>query len=385
MGYSLQQAVKAAIWKFGPLRIDPVFHLSDAGYDSNLYYGYAGNPVKDYTMTAGPGFSVYLPLKKKIIFQVDESPQYVYYFETKKERTWNNFFMARVHFALNRVFVSIGRGMSDAKQRWNTEIDIRPRLKQASWDASVLWQATKKTSFLVQAGWRKFNYENLDYGTFNIRDRLNHEERQISFRPYFQLTYRAKFFLEARYAKYDFMQVSSFKNSRSYGLYGGFDFSPLGVVRGRINVGYKVFDSRDAAGEDYKGFVGDSQVSIRLVKFLAVRASYARDIQFSLWYNNTYYLENRVGCGTSLYLIKNIRLDLDYSLGKNRYPETHIYGGESSIKRRDDYTVHSVGLYYRLKENIGLGAVASRWQRASNFYWENDWRDFVGLNLTYDF
>ncbi len=55
------------------------------------------------------------------------------------------------------------------------------------------------------------------------------------------------------------------------------------------------------------------------------------------------------------------------------------------VKRRDDYRIHSAGIYFQLKNNIGIGLVANRWNRDSNLAWEVDSRDFIGMNLTYDF
>jgi len=386
MGAALELAVREAAWKFGPFRIHPALNLRDAGYDSNLYYGHAGEPVKDYTVTAGSEFILYLPLKKRIIFQVDESPQYVYYYETKTERTLNNFFNARVHFALNRLFISVGNGLSYARQRWSMEIDILPRRWVASWDGLALWQATKKTSFLVQGSRTSYDFEDVNFGSFNIRYRLSRWEDRLNFMTYYQLTYRARLFAKADYGSFEFKSKgSSFKNSKSYGLYGGIEFSPFGIIRGRINIGYKFFEPVDKTKTRYKGLSGDSQLSVSLFKFLTARASYAKDIQFSVWYNNAYYLENRAGGGASLYLFKNIRLDYDYWLGKNAYPEADQAGAGESLKRRDDYLIHSLGLYFRLKKNVGLGVIASRWRRDSNLDGEDDDRDFIGLNLTYDF
>ncbi len=386
IGTALEQAAAAAKWKLGRLRISPVFILADAGYDTNLYYGHAGEPVKDYTLTLGPGLTGYLPLSKKIIFEVYESPQYVYFNKTRHERTWNNYFSAKAHFALNRFFITIGRGLTDARQRWSTEVDIRPRRKQDSWDGLILWQATKKTSFMVQGTRMTFRYEDLAFGSFNIRDRLDRTEDRLGFRILYQMTYRTGLFLEAVYGDYRFAKsVSSFKNSRSYGLYGGFEFVPSGTVRGRINLGYKVLEPRDPRIARYKGLAGDSRVSIRLLRPLRIRLSYSRDIQFSVWYNSIYFLESRAGAGASLYVSRRIRLDYDYTDGRNRYPESQFIGPGVDIKRRDDYRIHSVGLYFRLKNNLGLGLVASRWKRDSNLIWEIDNRDFFGMNLIYDF
>ena len=147
MGTALELAVRQAAWKFGPFRIQPAISLSDVGYDSNVYYGYAGEPVVDYLVTAGPEFTVYLPMKKNVVLSVYGSPQYVYYRKTKQERSWNYYLAGRANIVLNSFFITVGGGGSDARQRWNTEVDIRPRRKAWNAEASILWQATKKTSF----------------------------------------------------------------------------------------------------------------------------------------------------------------------------------------------------------------------------------------------
>ncbi len=149
MGYQLEQNVKAAGLRIGPFRIRTLLYLGDAGYDSNVYRT-PSNPIKDYSITAGPRFYVYLPIKKKIVFSIYESPQYVYYAKTKGERTWNNYFNRQVHFILNKFFVTLGKGYSVAREIWNTEIDIRPQRKEDSYEGSILWQVTKKTSLLAK-------------------------------------------------------------------------------------------------------------------------------------------------------------------------------------------------------------------------------------------
>jgi hypothetical protein len=129
-------------------------------------------------------------------------------------------------------------------------------------------------------------------------------------------------------------------------------------------------------------------VSVRLAKPLVVRGSYVRDVNFSLWYNNAYYLGSTIGPGVSLYLLRFVRLDYDYSLGRNRYPEVQPGGGGgggTNVKRLDEFWIHSAGIYFRIRKNVALGVIGSRWTRTSNLAYENDTRYFLGLNLTYDF
>ncbi|MBW1936746.1 MAG: hypothetical protein JRI84_14580, partial [Deltaproteobacteria bacterium] len=104
MGRELERLIRQSWLKIGPFRVNAVLLLRNAGYDSNLYRR-PYDPVKDYTITIGPGFQVYWPIKKTIVFEIYDSPQYVYFKETKKERTWNNYFNGQVHFVFTRIFI----------------------------------------------------------------------------------------------------------------------------------------------------------------------------------------------------------------------------------------------------------------------------------------
>jgi len=295
--------------------------LSNAGHDSNVYYGATDEAVKDYTFTAGPAFDVYLPIKKKIIFHIYESPQYVYYKETERERTWNNYFQGQVYVVLNRLVASAGIGRSKAKQRWNTETDIPIFRKEDLVQGSLLWQPASRTSFNLSYRMARYDYGENDLGGLIYAEKSNRDETYFNLTVDREIASRTRFFLDAEYGIFDFASPLTMKDSKSYGGYGGFEFSPFGKVRGRMKVGYKYFNSLNPLRKDYRGIVGDSSVSIRLMKALAARASYRRDVQFSVWYDSTYFLESRYGAGASLYVSKNIRLDYDYNLGRNDYPQ----------------------------------------------------------------
>lgn len=387
-GMELRRAWEEAAWKLGPFRVQPYLFLRNAGYDSNVYH--QPEPVPDYWFTVGPGFDVYLPVKKKLLFQAYVSPQYVYFKETTRERTWNHYFNSRVHLLFNKFLVSAGFGLSDARERWDTEIDIRPRRKEESIFASVLWQKSKKTSFAVSTRRARYDYESIEFYRFNLRDRLNRDEIYVTATAFYQMTYRMRGFVEGEYGYFDFENPLSRRDAESRAVYGGFEFSPFGRIRGRLRLGYKELMPLDEGMADYKGLVGDTSVSILFLRNLAVRGAYRRDVRFSLWYENPYYLENWAGGGVSVYLFRRkVRADWDYNEGKNEYPVSGMQGGgdgEQSVESREDrFLVRSVGLYFRLKDNVGIGLTAGRWDRDVNVLGWSVRREFVNLNLTYEF
>jgi len=244
-----------------------------------------------------------------------------------------------------------------------------------------------KTSFALGYRSSQFDYDNVEYeGGFNVQEKLNRDESYGNLSLYYQVTSQDRVFIDLEYGRFDFefAEQGAISDSQSRAAYAGFEFSPLGRrVRGRVRIGYKDFDLRNPDMPDYGGIVGDTQVSVRLNKPLAIRASYIRDVRFSLWYDNPYYIESRPGVGASLYLFRFLRLDYDFSKGRNEY--SLAGGGGPEEKRLDDISVHSAGMYFRIAKRTAVGFIASWWARDSNLAAEDDKRTFFGLNLTYDF
>jgi hypothetical protein len=385
-GKELEAKWHDAPWQWGPFHVQPQLVISNAGVDSNLFYSPSA-PVKDYTVTAGPAATVYFPIHRKFVLSAYGSPQYVWYSKTDRERTWNYYLKGAAQLSLKNVFLSLDGVYSDARERWNTEIDIRPRRKEEGFGGSALVRLAWKTSFSLGYRTVKYDYASVVYGAdFDVRQRLNRQESYADLTFFHQSSTQRRFFLAFEYGLYEFQfaEQAAIGDSRSGAVYAGLEFSRLGRrVRGTVRVGYKKFDVRAADGPDYQGIVGDSQLWIRLAKPFVVRASYIRNVQFSLWYNNPYYIESRPGAGVSLYLLRFLRLDYDYSIGRNRYPE--IGGGGPDVKRSDEYSIHSGGVYFRIRKTVALGFIASWWARNSNLDAEDDKRTFFGLNLTYDF
>ena len=383
-GADLERLIRQAIFKIGPFHMTTVLALNDLGYDSNVYRT-ADYPVQDYSFTAGPAVTVYLPIQKKVIFTVYDSPQYVFFFKTQRERTWNNTFNGRIQFALNRVFLTAETGFAVAREIWITEIDIRPQRKEISALSSILWQPSKKTSFSLEAREARYKYEDLSYRDVNLSEVLNHREQYLDASAYYQISYRLRARFGGEYGRFVFDTPANPRNSESRSVFGGIDFGTGGVFEGRLRLGYKHFAASGAGSPNYRGLVGDSSLGVRLGKVIRLRASYVRDVRFSIWAGYVYYIETSRGAGASLYLSRNIRVDYDYYDGDFSYPQNLVADLGFFVSRNDQIQVHRVGLYFRLQKRIGLGITSSWWHRSSTEDWMRSDRTFIGANLTYNF
>jgi hypothetical protein len=382
-GLELQRLMDQAPWHFGPFIIQPSLVIANAGIDSNLYYS-PTDPVKDFTLTAGPAATFYMPVHRVFVLSLYGSPQYVWYAKTERERTWNYYFRGAAQLDLKNAFFSVDGVYNDARERYGTEIDYRPRRKEQGAGASALLRLGYKTS--VGLGYRvvKYDYESVDYSGFDLRERLNRRENYATISLYYQAAESRRFFIDLEYGRYDFEYASqaALRNSESGAVFGGLEFTQIGGrFRGRLRLGYKKFDPVNPETPAYDGFVGDTQLSVRLSRFFTLRGSYLRDVQFSIWYGDAYYIETQPGAGISFYPLFFLRLDYNFTHGRNRYP----VGDPSGITRLDSYNIHSAGLYFRILRSTAIGFVVSWWERDSNILGENDKRMFYGANLTYDF
>jgi len=381
-GDTLLRQLELAPWRIGPFRIQPQIVLSDFGYDSNIYY--SPNAPGDYTLTAGPALTSYISLKKKIVIALYESPRYVYYFQTARERSWNNYLRGNVHFLLNKFFITLGYTNSDARERWNYEIDIRPRRKENGYNGDILWQPTRKTSFSIGFRTVQYNYRVSDPSFFNIPETLNHRENFVNASFFYQLTGRTQAFVEVEYGSFNFQYPTNPRDSRSWAYYGGFNFSTTGKIRGTVRLGYKIFDSIAPTAPDFKGLVGNTSVSFDILRSLTLRGSYRRDVQFSAWVSN-FYIENASGAGLSYYFLRRrFRLDYDYDQTRYNYSRSSSDSASATNRESTSYS-NSAGIYYRIGKKMGLGIRIGRLDIKAFYYNKSITRDFAGFNITYDF
>ncbi len=389
-GRELQWRWRDATVVVGPVRMTPRFRLSDAGYDSNVFYYSREEPVRDYTFTAAPSVDIYVPIRRKVILSLSEAPSYLYYLDSTGERAWNNALEANLIVNFNKIFISAGGGWTSARQRWNSEIDLKPRLTVGSYRAELLVQLTRTFSLGVAGRRQKFDFADLVIEDANIRDRLNRVESAVETTAYLQPTARMRWFAAFEAGRYTFQNPASGMDSTSVRWSGGVELLPPGTVQGRIRAGWKSLVTAAPGRPDFRGFVAEADIRLTPVKPLTLRAGLRRDPLFSIWFDNSFFVETRVRGGVSILVAPAVRLDYDFERGVNDY-STETPGlveptpGRDVSKRRDDYTNHIVGVSVRVAPKTWVGVAWNAWGRHSNLEWENNSRAFTGFSLTHDF
>ena len=395
LGQTLEQSIASAWGRAGALRYNAALQVDSAGYDSDIYYGMLAGRVPDYTFSAGPEFRVFLPIKKRVVFDIADSPRYVFFATTERERALNNAFAGNLHLVFDRVYIQAGAGLDNAKQRLSPELNLNVRLKTGDYSGLILWQASKEASFALQYQRTKYAYENLSSETTDISANLDRTESFARFLAYLQQRSRVRFYLGGEYGLYRFTDsLSSYRNSRSYGAYAGAAFVPpeggyegeTSGMRGGFTLGYKRLDVIDPSLKDYSGLSGNVAVSLGIMRMTALRLFFSRGPQFSVYSDQVYYLQTAYGAGLSRSLSRHVVFTYDFSYSRGDYPAVGADGTGPTVTSNFKYWTHALRLSFRLRRDLQFSLLAdlgrrnqpSALQPVSN-------RAFIGFGLTYGY
>ncbi len=385
-GASLAQMVEGARWRLGAFRVNAAFSLSNVGYDSDVFYGYTSEPVPDFTLAAGTTVQVLLPLSKKVVLDIFDSPQYLFYLDSKNERAWNNTFRAQVHFAFDRVYVQLGGGLSDVRYRLSPELNVNVRQKQDSLDGLVLWQASKRASLAFVYGSAKYDLGEAEFGGVSLSDYLNRKEDYFDLITYIEPSPKVRFFVDGQYGSYAFTKEEfRSRDARSYGIFAGIEFIPkpgeqiaTAGIEGSLRLGYQRLDIIDPRFVDGSGLTGAADVSVSLLKRNVAHAFFSRGFQFSVFSGSSYYLATAYGGGISRLLSRKASLYYEISFGSSLYPGSGA--PEGALNR---YTTHSFGLNLMLARQLSLGFLGTLGKRILDSSGLARNRNFFGFNLVY--
>jgi len=388
VGINLEEMVNAARLRLGVLRLNAAFELSNAGYDSDVYYGYLDEARPDYTLSASLPVQVLLPLSKKVVLDVSDTPQYRFYLETERERAWNNTFQGAIHFALDKVYVQAGGESANVRRRFSPESDINVRERRDGLNGLALWQVSRAASLALIYEGAEYRYSDAEYLGTNITDMLDRREDYFDLVTYVQPGPRTRIFLDGQFGIYKFKGADAAnRNAKSYAAFAGVEFIPrLGEVlqrtgiRGTLSLGYMRLDIDDPAVSDGSGFAGEAEISFEPMKKTTARVTFSRGFEFSVYSGASYYLATRYGAGLTRHLSRRASLSYDFSYVNNDYAGDSGFGGANNR-----FLSHAFSLNFKLARYLDMSLLGTLSQRARSATDPVRNRSFVGFNLVYGF
>jgi hypothetical protein len=379
--------------RLGPLKILPVFHLSDVGYDSNVYYrDREDTAVSDYTARMSLDVKAAWLFGSSVILTAAEDPEYVYYLHEKGLRTFTHSYGFGSRLLLFRRLAFSGNFRSESHlRRVYSEFGQQIQDMQKGFSAALFYETPRRTAIGFSGSSDDFSYKNIGLAEPGVSASraLDRRERSAAFEFYYRVFSQSFFFCKAAASAYNFKDPEfAWRNARSYQAYAGIRFPVLGAARGTLALGYKKFIPRAEGRREFSGLVADTDVALRAGR-LGLHVAYRRDNYFSYLETAYYYVEDRFRCGLNFSLFPFLRLEGACQLGAWKYPDTQEvwFQGETILiaDRRDTNRVFSAGLAVRVAGGVGLSFSYNFYRRRSNAPGYDIDRNFVGAALTYDF
>jgi hypothetical protein len=390
-GTSLALLIESAEWRSGLFRINASLDADNAGYDSDVLYGYFAEPVRDVTVSVASPTQIFFLLGKKAVIELYDKPQFVFYANTTSERAMNNTLEGRAHLVLNRFYFQGGGSIDSVRQRLSHELDLNVRQRSNQVNGLALWQASQEASLALLYRATRFSYGSVAYQGIELATALNRWEDAFDLISYFQPNSRIRFYVDGQYGRHIFAEAGpASRNTRSYAVLGGFEFIPQTKERravpglhGSLTLGYKRFDVLNPAFSDAGGLAGHVSLSIGLLEKTTGRIFYSRDFQFSAFAGTAHYISLNYGGGITRQLTRKVSLTYDLLFGRSLYPALDPDLGGIPPPGSNQYTNHMVGVDVRTARNLRILLLGTYSTRVVDATGQTRSRIFVGLNLSY--
>jgi len=389
-GQGLARTMDSAMFRAGILRANAAFTLADAGYDSDIYYGFFGESVPDASFSAATPVQMLFSVNKKVVLEVYDSPRYDFYLKTKGERAWNNTLRSQLHFVLTNVYFRLGGELADNRRRLSQELDINIREKTNRLDGLALWQLTRAASLALIYDRTRFDYGDAVYHGESLAETLNRNVDSVEFATFVHVDPHFRFFVDGQFGNYAFTGLTSqIKDTRSYAVFGGFvsvfqreNQRRIGRIQGYLRLGYMKFDVRAPGQPDGDGLVGDVDLSVGLFRLTTARIYYSKGFEFSIYSGATFYAEQNYGGGLTRLLSRRALLSYDLTFGQSSYPQSGDGGGIApGVLYR--FTTHRLLLSTTLSRYLRVSLTGTLGRRVTAETGQGWNRSIIALSLEY--
>jgi hypothetical protein len=365
-----EQFNKRSVWQLGPVGLIPNLGLF-AGYDSNSF-STSVDVEPSYTGNALARISAIIPVKKRLLLNIDETLDYRVYNEVQGLDNLYSITSAGAAFGGKVWLITLNESYQEGKRRVNSEVDIPLDQIRNNFNGTFALAFGKQTL-------------NFSYGN----DRLSVEQRTVPGRIVEarlggvrenyqvglsrQLTEKTGFTVEGFVENRTFTRGILPREDHSVGGRAGFVFSTIGNITGQAILGYKTYRVEQAPEEpvEFSGLIGFVDTQVRVHDRVRLGFFYTRNNHPSVRAENRFFVENRYGGSVQILLLENLTGRVGVILGNNTYPNPVIViNDEGQLEQQelvDDFLNYVFGVSYRLGQNWRLDFGGHYQDRDSTF------------------
>jgi hypothetical protein len=366
---------------FGSLSLLPFFRIEELGYDDNVFLSEEGGERSDFTARLAGGVRGQALFGDRGVITFEERPEVTVFLSTSSQNSANNFLEARGDLFVRDMDLYLGGDWSTTRQRPNSEIDERTRVRSRRVFGGIGWGMSRRLS--ASTSLSRVHHRYTDEDVFatdsDIRDEcppdralgpgdstlnapigvlLDRKETRGDLRVSYRVFGRTKAFVEFSRGKIDFDDCPG-RDSRRYAVLPGFVFGRSASLSGTLKAGPARFDARRSDRRDYRGILGKADLSLRPSERWKLGLRWQRDVPFSIYGNNLFSIEKRGELTVSRALGGRLALEVGGERRNVRWPE-----GDNP--RKDRIQSYFVGTRVRLASRADVSFRVGYRRRTSN-------------------
>jgi hypothetical protein len=270
----------------------PMVTLREAGLDTNVY-DEAADPKRDNLAVVAPQVDGTLQLASATLV-VGGAAEFVYFQRYTDERSFNKRGSARIEVPLSRIKPYGALSYADARERQNTEVDLRARRTDRQFTAGLGVQATNRAELELGLRGSDSRYESGEvFRGVDLATRLDHDTAGVLARLRYEVTPLTTFTVEGDASRDRFVRAPDYDIDNVRVLVG-FEFAPDAVLQGKALVGYHEIRPQGALALGYDGLTAAVEVGYVLLGRTRLDARVLRETTQSIE-AQPYYLRTTYG------------------------------------------------------------------------------------------
>jgi len=345
--------LQAASFHNGDFYLLSHFELADLGYGAQ-YYSPTGTTNSGFSLEASAPQRLYFVPSRRVVLSIDAVPQIAWIHENGTHTQSGYRFRGDAQFIFNHLYLDFYGMITDELRAHTGELNRVLTIKEHETGISGEIKYTSRTSALFSARYRQADYplNRLQPSVFEsqipLLDRDEHNYRVSALHKTFPLT---SLTLAAEHSDYTFKNASVRDSTRDYAAAGFILDNGTTVVRAEAGPGRLNF--KQPGQRDFSGILGSANISHRAGDRWRIGANTQRDLDFSIYPGNSYYLSDRYEVGIDYAATRRLSLRAVSDISIDHYDVRSPVLPVFFPLRRDRTTWNAIGWGYNMRRLRG--------------------------------
>ena len=325
----------------GVLNWTPTLSLREAGIDSNVF-DEALDPKRDGSAILSPQVTGNLQLTAAEV-RFEGGADFVYFHRYAAERSVNSRANVRMDLRGWRVRPFIGGSFLNARERVNSEIDVRARRGDREVATGLGIQLTARAALQVGGSFTQSTFrQGQIFHTVDLARRMNRESVAGNTRLLYELTPLTRLVVEGAASRDRFTLSPEYDADNLRGT-AGVEFQPDALLKGRATIGFHRIEPIGALAFGFQGVTAQVQLGDILLQRTRFDVRIGRDTSYSVG-PQPYFLRTIYGGEVLHTLLQRVDVfglasweTLDYAAIPERFLTAHTlhvmrYGGGVAVR-----------------------------------------------------